>query len=208
VDDFVPPDRDSDGYSDALDNCPRVFNPDQADRDSDGAGNVCDRDNDNDGFSDAKEVERGSDPLNASKTPEVCDGIDNDLDGSADEGFPDSDADGIKDCLDGNVDTDGDTVPNSTDADDDNDGFSDADEHYIATDSLDACSDNATQDAWAVDIDRDGDSDIGDVIQFAPSIFSTMGTPHYDRRFDFNGNQIVNIGDVIRFGPFILTSCG
>ena len=75
LDDFVPPDADGDGLNNTTDNCPQVSNPDQADRDGDLAGDVCDRDNDNDGFSDAKEVERGSDPLNPSKTPEVCDGI-------------------------------------------------------------------------------------------------------------------------------------
>ena len=36
------PDRDGDGISDSLDNCPMRANPDQADFDSDGEGNVCD----------------------------------------------------------------------------------------------------------------------------------------------------------------------
>lgn len=35
------PDTDSDGYPDLFDNCPSVFNPDQADADGDGVGNVC-----------------------------------------------------------------------------------------------------------------------------------------------------------------------
>ncbi len=33
------------------------------------------------------ELARGSNPLNAASTPEICDGIDNDLDGARDEGF-------------------------------------------------------------------------------------------------------------------------
>jgi len=35
-------DSDGDGIADASDNCPAVFNPDQADGDMDGVGNVCD----------------------------------------------------------------------------------------------------------------------------------------------------------------------
>ena len=36
------PDSDGDGWPDAYDNCPWVPNPDQADSDNDGAGDVCD----------------------------------------------------------------------------------------------------------------------------------------------------------------------
>ena len=37
-----PPDRDGDGVPDSTDNCPNVANADQADRDGDGLGTVCD----------------------------------------------------------------------------------------------------------------------------------------------------------------------
>jgi beta-glucanase (GH16 family) len=46
-----PPDADGDRVPDRDDNCPLVFNPDQADHDGDGAGNVCDPDADDDGVS-------------------------------------------------------------------------------------------------------------------------------------------------------------
>ncbi len=36
-------DADGDGIPDAADNCPGVFNPDQADGDGDGIGDACDR---------------------------------------------------------------------------------------------------------------------------------------------------------------------
>src|SRR5207248_2733756 len=35
-------DRDGDGLPDEADNCPALFNPDQADEDDDGQGNTCD----------------------------------------------------------------------------------------------------------------------------------------------------------------------
>jgi hypothetical protein len=48
--------------------------------------------------------------------PEVCDAVDNNCLGGIDEGFPDTDNDGIKDCLDD--DKDGDNDPVGSDCDD------------------------------------------------------------------------------------------
>ena len=58
-------DGDGDGVLDALDNCPNDINPDQADFEGDGAGDVCDLDRDGDGLSDAYEIENGLNPLNS-----------------------------------------------------------------------------------------------------------------------------------------------
>ncbi|MHB8634186.1 MAG: thrombospondin type 3 repeat-containing protein [Thermoplasmatota archaeon] len=46
------PDRDGDGVPDAQDNCPSLYNPDQADLDHDGIGDACDVDMDGDGIND------------------------------------------------------------------------------------------------------------------------------------------------------------
>ena len=81
--------------------------------DGDSQADCVDLDDDNDGVSDADETAAGSNPLNAASTPEVCDGVDNDLDGSIDEGFADADGDGQSNCVD--PDDDGDGDPDSTD---------------------------------------------------------------------------------------------
>ncbi len=54
----------SDGVGDVCDNCPNVYNPLQDDTDSDGIGNACDNDDDNDGLTDSEETLIGTDPLN------------------------------------------------------------------------------------------------------------------------------------------------
>jgi hypothetical protein len=69
-------DSDGDGVTDRLDNCPTVANPDQFDADSDGQGDACDEDDDNDSlgktdsagrlyFRDEIEAFVGTDPLDA-----------------------------------------------------------------------------------------------------------------------------------------------
>ena len=58
-------DADGDGFFDDIDNCPNDSNPDQADFEGDGMGDVCDLDRDGDGMPDAYEIENGLNPLNS-----------------------------------------------------------------------------------------------------------------------------------------------
>lgn len=164
-----------------LDNCPSNPNPDQADGDNDGIGDVCDStsgDNDNDlipnandncpNISNADQANFDSDAFG-----DVCDAdIDNDgalnpVD-SNDRNVSicsDNDNDQCNDCSSGvfnvandGLDTDGNGVCNIGDADDDGDGVSDGiDNCQLISNGTQTNFDNdAFGDACDADIDNDG----------------------------------------------------
>ncbi len=137
-------DDDNDGVLDAQDAFP-LNASESVDTDSDGIGNNADADDDGDGSSDAAETAAGSNPLNSASTPEVCDGADNDLNEGVDEGF---------------VNTDGDTMANCVDPDDDNDGVNDSADAFPLNpnESADADADGIGNNA-DTDDDNDGQTD-------------------------------------------------
>jgi len=96
----TPQDADKDGVLDAVDNCPVVANPDQADSDGDGIGDACEiaapnTDADHDGIDDS--VDNCPNVPNPDQIDRDHDGI-----GAACDTFdePDADKDGIPDATD------------------------------------------------------------------------------------------------------------
>ena len=106
VADCLENDKDGDGVLDIDDNCPNTKNPGQEDFDLDMAGDACDPDDDNDMSADELDCSPLDPDVNP-KAEEVCNGKDDDCDALIDEGFADSDADALADCIDDDDDNDG-----------------------------------------------------------------------------------------------------
>jgi len=151
VGDACDDDDDDDGVKDTLDNCPRAYNPNQADSEPegpDGIGDVCDPDDDNDGVLDDGDNTGviGDFPCTEGVSTSCDDNCqfvknanqkDNELDGRGDACDPDDDNDGVSDGQDNcpfaanttqeNHDTD--SAGDACDSDDDNDGILDDGDH-------------------------------------------------------------------------------
>jgi len=206
-------DTDKDGKLDASDNCPSDRNPTQTWTDGHHKGDPCDLDDDDDFYWDTAEWAAGSDPLDGAIAPEICDGVDNDLDRVVDEGFPDTNSDGTPDCRENDAgqcaaphpdcDVDGDTLTNGIDRNDDSwwdpedsswhdDDFDDVWEQYVGTDKDLACSWPGGPDADPFDPFVDGKANVYDGMEFyeAPAAYGTSTDKDdsaYNRRLDIFG---------------------
>lgn len=108
-------DKDGDGVLDTTDNCPLVVNVDQVDTDLDytlgstdpmKGGNACDVDDDGDLDPDQTDCADLDATIFVGQF-ELCDGVDNNCSGTLDEGYLNTDADLMADCIDPDDDNDG-----------------------------------------------------------------------------------------------------
>lgn len=110
--DVCDADDDNDGVLDEVDNCQFVQNEDQLDTDGDGVGDACVNDADGDGDPDETDCAPLDSDIHKAAV-EDCDGVDNNCKDGVDEGFIDTDNDGMANCVDG--DDDGDLYPDGDD---------------------------------------------------------------------------------------------
>ena len=120
------------------------------------------------------------------------------------------------------LDTDGDTIPDVIDPDDDDDSlgledsggmiFRDAVEFLVGTSQTVDCASTPTagdeaDDKWPPDFNDDQIVNIIDVLALAPPVFfSVDGGPDYGRRVDLNMDGVINMFDVNRLAPPVFFS--
>ena len=170
VGDDASGDTDGDGICDNIDNCVSVSNPNQADCDNDGQGDICEADNDNDGVPDDCDLCFGNDAIGDTDGDGYCNDTDN-CTTVANPDQADCDNDGEGDVCE--TDSDGDTVPDDCDicfgddavGDTDGDGYCDDIDNCIAIANPDQadCDNDNEGDICETDNDDDGVPDGCDI---------------------------------------------
>jgi len=99
--------------------------------------------------------------------------------------------------------------PGHTERDDDADAFFTSVEQYLGTDHLDACPDGPSDDAWPLDIDRDGAvSGTGDAFNYVGRIGATPVSPNWWQRLDLDMDSAISVtGDVFMYVGRVGETC-
>lgn len=180
-----PDDNDGDGIVNTNDNCLNDPNPDQADLDNDGIGDLCDDDIDGDGIL--------NDEDNCVRTPNP-DQADNDNDGLGDLCDDDDDNDGILDINDNCQFT-----PNADQIDSDGDGLGDACDGLVVNNIVTPNGDGIN-DTWIIEnIDGFPNAIIYIYNRWGNLVFETK---NYNN--DWNGVSKFN-GDTLPTGSYYYT---
>ncbi len=186
-----PNDIDNDGIPNASDNCPDVYNPGQENSDNDSYGNACDP--------------CPNDPLNDVDHDGLC----GDVDPCPYDSLNDIDGDGR--CA--NVDncptvynpdqknTDGDSMGDACDPDDDNDGIPDISDNcpMIANPDQTDSNGNGIGDACEYicgDVNDDGLANILDITFMVNYLFKHGPAPNHPASFDVNCSGTMNLLDI------------
>lgn len=98
-------------------------------------------------------------------------------------------------------------VTGSPPVDSDGDGFDDCPEAYLGTDPLDDCPDDASDDAWPLDLNMDTQVNLFDAMELVLHLPSVLGDPEYDKRFDLYIDGSIDLFDLMTLAPYLDTQC-
>lgn len=91
--------------------------------------------------------------------------------------------------------------------DSDGDGYSNAAESFIGTDSLVPCNNGAGLPDWPPDFNDDRKATLADVLRLVPVFNSAAPGPTYAPRFDLNADSSISLADALQYIPIFNGAC-